>query len=539
MVSFTVTVGGVDMTSAVDMTTFTLESGLSDHNDLCTFTIRDATRALAPSGKQDVLVVDQGGMPWFGGKIATVDRVSDVPIRTWTVQAQGYSALALVTLVNKVYQATTDAVIVADLIASYRPEYTLQTTVSNTIDHISFPQTTLADALKSLCDATGMQYYVDPHKVLHYFDPSTVAAQVAFSDTPDGVTSFAYQQSAVKEDASQITNRVTVVGGIYLSQPTAETFIGDGHTTTFTLSERPYSVSEITVNGTAQSFGNLGTDQYGQAPNNYTVLVDNPTQRVLFQTAPAAGVAAVVTFNHQAPVLVRVADLASYNFYGDWFDGKITDQTIQAIGAAAAAAQAQLARHAYSQLIATFQTRYKNWLHAGLGVTFAKAVDNVSGTFVLSRTRLFYEGNGVIRWEIEATGGANAIPEPQASLAQVILDLVQGQRSTPNTTQGNLDDYTGPPPEALTSADAVATVTKSEPYTWGGASSVYGYAEYKLYLAQMPADSMTSGDSIAAVTKSGPYRYGDGSAAWGYAEYQTPDPPAFGPSLLWLALWHR
>src|SRR5947209_4525900 len=152
---FIITIGGVDMSSSVDMSTFTVESSLSDRTDLCTFTIIDPGATLAPAGKQDVVVQDTTGVVWFGGRVGAVDRVSDTKVRIWSVQAQGYYFAAQTTLVNKVYQATTDVAILADLFASYRPDWRLlPTTVSNSIDHISFPQTTLADALKSLGDTT-------------------------------------------------------------------------------------------------------------------------------------------------------------------------------------------------------------------------------------------------------------------------------------------------------------------------------------------------------------------------------------------------
>lgn len=75
-----------------------------------------------------------------------------------------------------------------------------------------FSGMTLHEALTEIAKYTGGSFYVDFDKVLHYYDSETIAAPFALSDTPNGTTSFEYEDFTLPRDSIDRCNAVYVIG---------------------------------------------------------------------------------------------------------------------------------------------------------------------------------------------------------------------------------------------------------------------------------------------------------------------------------------
>src|SRR4051794_10664032 len=183
MTALTVTANGVDITTYVDESSLQGQNDLTQRIDTLTFeTIHAAVGAV--DDKMDVVVQDQAGTHWFGGIVGSVERASESKDRRARVSVQGYGALLDTCLANKVYNQTTDVAIIADLLATYRPEITPGTmAAATTIDHIALPYKTVSNCLDTLCAITGKRYYVAPDKTLSYLDPQALAPVLTLTDT--------------------------------------------------------------------------------------------------------------------------------------------------------------------------------------------------------------------------------------------------------------------------------------------------------------------------------------------------------------------
>lgn len=80
----------------------------------------------------------------------------------------------------------------------------------------------LHQCLSAICQITGGSFYVGFDKVLHYFNSEAISAPFGLSDTPNGTTTFGYENFSLTDDTVQYVNAVYVVGtGISDWRPSA------------------------------------------------------------------------------------------------------------------------------------------------------------------------------------------------------------------------------------------------------------------------------------------------------------------------------
>jgi hypothetical protein len=402
-ISFTVLCNGTDITQYVDMETLTGTTSLTERLDQCQFTIRDPQAALSISGKQDLQVIDQSSVKWFGGLISGVVRHSETPLREWDITAQGYGCLLDGRQANIVYNNQTDVAMITDLLSQNSDlGITLSSTVTpTTVDHMAFPYKPLSNCIDDICNRVYAKYYVDPNKVLHYLSTASIASVLSLTDNSRDTSGYAYEVFNLTEDATQIQNRVTVIGGTYTAQTISNSFTGTGSQTLFTLSHRPNAWTSITVGGVAQEIGHVSVNTFGDS-NGTTVLVDDALQTINFQTAPGASVAIVATYNYQVPVIVQVLNQQSINQYGAW-DGKVTDSAVLTTPSAIARAQSVLAQYAFSQWQGTCTIRGP-YIRSGQGVHILNQTDGINQAYLVSQSTWNVLGGGVVTQDLTFIG---------------------------------------------------------------------------------------------------------------------------------------
>ncbi len=463
----TLTIGGVDVTAMIDITTLKITSALSDRVDELDVDVVDSALSLAIANEQEVICTDASGNRLFGGWVAGIQRDYEGRTRRWAVKAREYGIILDQRRINRIYESTADNTAIADFMSAYVPEISTGgvTFIAN-LDKKQFARHTAREALQAIADYTGGEFYVDYLKVLHYFAPGAVTAPYALSDVPDYAASYPYHNWTYEVDSSQLKNRVIVLGGVYEAAPLTEVFTGDGATTVFTTAHPKPAPQSVTVAGANVVVGMVSVNHYA---DGYGVLVDDVKKTWTFAVAPAAGAAIDLTYRYQAPVQVQVVSYGSYAQYGRYYDGFINDSGLLSQQAALDRGQTELAEYAFAREIAKCRVTQPG-LRAGQVVSVTSALDSLSAhPMLVQKVTTKGLGGGLFEYELEL---GNYNPD----LLMQVLGIAQTTQRT-TMAQDFLQEF--------------ANLT----------------------------DGMTMAENPVATAHTGAYTYGDGLAKWGLATW--------------------
>lgn len=385
--TFTLTVGGNDVTKYLIRASLQVTDALTSEVDTCTFTLEDTDGACSVSEWDEVVLTDETSTRVFAGYTTYVRRRAvRGAVEQIECRCQDYSVLLKGVQVNAAYTDMTDAAIIADMFASLVSgdgfDVTTYVSASGTLDHIRFNRTNLLEAMRQLADRTGYDWYVDYDKCLHYFDPTSGAADAPFdladAGQADYVSKFPMSGEGLEleVDGQDIRNRVYVYGGMYEAPPFTQRWTADGVMQEFWLAYQPVTIYSITVDGVAQTFGVDFVDN----PNSYDCLVNYQEKVIRFyQSAPASGAEVACVYSYKVPIAVRVQDNDSYTLYGRWFDYTVVDPKIRTIEEAKEVGRAILADYATAQVTARARVE-RMGLRSGMRVQVWDAVLGINGT---------------------------------------------------------------------------------------------------------------------------------------------------------------
>ncbi len=254
--AITITIAGSDRTAYVPLMGdsefglpgLKIQQDAASYVSRCSFGIRDDLAALTIATKQVVVVAD-GATTLFGGEIASIERYQVGPARCMAIDVQDYNILLEETVAPKLTFAvgTADSAIIADLFAAYRTDINAVAyvaTIDASMETMSF-QNTLRQCLSQICTRTGGKFYVDFDKYLHYFSTESNAAAWNLSDTPNFSTTFPFGDYEKVEDASELVNKVYVVGQGIAS------WVGSGVRQAIVFDNRVTTAQGVTDRGTA------------------------------------------------------------------------------------------------------------------------------------------------------------------------------------------------------------------------------------------------------------------------------------------------
>jgi len=265
------------------------------------------------------------------------------------------------------------------------------------------------DVMDDCCANSGYVWYVDPYYELHYKWLGYRTSWPNLSDNPDFSSTVPFYNYLNETDGTQIANQIVVTGGNFGQGTPPENFTGNGTTTKFTLSQQPFSIKSITVNGVAQRLGISGVSASG----SYDVSWSNSSMDINFVTAPAAAAAIVVTYDIAATAKVRATDLQSVahyktaNFAGV-FTRYITDNTLVTLQAAAQRAVIELIQYSYGLKIVTLSTQWKFNPTAMVNLTKSDSGYDRQ-PFLVQKSDVVYKGVDETKsdvWEYNLTLGA-------------------------------------------------------------------------------------------------------------------------------------
>jgi hypothetical protein len=371
--------------------------------------------AIVPSlvRQGELIIRDQSNTKVFAGYVVALEDTTDPDPRIKThLRAHDYWADLDRVVVNELYDDQYDVDLIITLLNKYAPDIdqTLLPATNNTlIPRINLRQKTLQNALQKIADMAGFDIYVDFEKRVRYYSPSTAAtAPFSVSDSPDNVTSFPFKVEVYDQDDNAIINRVRFYGG---KRPTTTDFVqdlsvqADGTNKTFILAYYPRNAGDgavhVKVHGVEQTLGNLGGDQTDPDNKliadggNAQVLIDRNAKALQFNTAPTnTGAASVTcTYRYELPIVLTITAEDSYAFFGRYFDGTISDDTVFDTTIAAQRCRILLTEQKFGLLRFVIRVR-RGGLQAGQTLYVKHTLRGIDDTFRIQSIETLPLGNG-------------------------------------------------------------------------------------------------------------------------------------------------
>lgn len=253
----------------------------------------------------------------FGGFIRTItDDYTEGPERWRQCDGVGYGIILQEAPCTQIFQNQTDTAAIAQAVTGARQmdsallaglDYTTYVQSITTVNYFVINWNTVQDAMDKIANQTQAAYYVDAYLMLHYAPDLATSAAFALSSDPDMVNTFPFSNFSYVADSTGSFSTMVVEGSTQLSAPQTYNATGNGTATSFVLfnSAQVTEVDSATVGGVAQTVGLYSVNTYGQG---YGALLDPSSGTLYFQTAPSSGVAIVVIFRFNSPVLERLTN---------------------------------------------------------------------------------------------------------------------------------------------------------------------------------------------------------------------------------------
>lgn len=222
--AITVKVAGVDRTSATLLDTLTVKS--IGYAGTGTATLK----LLAPGADpqpEDALEILDGATTVFKGKVRNRRRQLSgrrpTPQKVFTLDAQDQTSLLTDDVIDTGglrSTSETDKARVEWILTTFGTKgvvggSTVQQVLSGNMPEAQdFTGMNVYEAIEEIAKVSGARFYVDyaATPACHYFATETAAAPFNLSDSPNGVTTFGYEQFELPDDTIELVNAVYVIG---------------------------------------------------------------------------------------------------------------------------------------------------------------------------------------------------------------------------------------------------------------------------------------------------------------------------------------
>lgn len=427
----TILVNGVDVTDAIDLTSVQVDENPTQSLFTmdCDMVIPSPGQYAVPRAGQTIAWTSPNGLE-FAGIIGQVDpETADTPQQMrYALKATDYTFQFDRHLIVEEFTQQQDAY---NIIQTLLKEFINQGPASayftmNNVQHSPAVATRKwnyvkpSAALKDLAGELSWTWYVDYNRDLHFFPIEQFVSPLP-TNTLNADTDLAnYGDLLLREDATQLKNRVFITGFTVLSEnPITDTFTGDGSQLVFHLSQPPgsliYATPTVTVGGVAyiprrDVANGLQGQPVGPAGDYAYFNTQNITLR--FDTAPASGVAIVAAYKYQYHPVVMVEDplAQAYMAKRDGSDGVyeywVNDAALTAPDTSLAEAQGQvyLAKYGYPAITGTLVSYTQGW-RAGQSFFLNSAVRfgglSNKQMWVLKNTKSIVNAAGMVKYQLE------------------------------------------------------------------------------------------------------------------------------------------
>jgi len=483
-IGLVVKVGGVDITAYVPrmpnddrgLPGITISQAMGKPVDTATFAIEDGA-ALTVQAWDEVLITNAAEtVRYFAGFVTDYEYLPLGPEIDLICNCQDYTILAEKSLINYEWEDETVAQILSDIRTLSEPPLTeidfstYATSTDGTITRLRFSRKTVRDALDELAKRAGAEWYIDYNKNLHWFVSEENTSPHGLSDDPDHSTTYPYGNLLQHVDGMDVINRVTVVGGRYLSEDVAHIYPGDGEQTLFVV---PHSYHAQEEESAVIIETNTGTDvspvwtaktlgiKYIDDDESKDVLYAFQERYFEFATAPPNLVKSWrVSARYEVPLRVRVRSDDSYDRYGRWFERVIIDDKITDKESARQAGKAALAENALARTVYSLNTGEPT-LRAGEIISLTNSLLGIDDDYLIRLLEISFPGPTHFNYYLEL---GDYIPD----LYAVMLDVARKAAGEAEWREDEVLDELLVQEETLSLTEGTPAVdTSAPPYTWG------------------------------------------------------------------------
>ena len=468
-----VTIGGY----LTDIAYANISDLLTKEINTCTFEIY-GTYTNKPLAGQEV-IIKKGGIKLFHGRITAIEAeklagdefVFYVECSDWQIDLDKK-------LVVETFEGKTLYYIVDFINTKYCAGFTVDNVANPgaTINRIQFNYLLVSECFEQLAEMTGLDWYVDYDKDIHFFVFDENAAPIALEDNGTEFDSL-----IITPDYTQIVNKIWVRGGFYKSaEYTQDTITAIAGQVDLPIAYKPHDIS-VTVNAAPKTIGIQFIDEEDGTFDfllNYNEKILK-ADKVTYATGLTVADAVIMKYKYEIPILAVVEDIGSQSDLKDVQGGDgirekyIVDQNIETIDQARERGLAELDMYSEPLIEGSFSSLQGGWksgqrLHVDL-------TDRGVDAYYMIR-----EVN------IEALGGDQYIYHITfATYLQgfnwLLIKLIDGLNPKVTRTDEILDQLT-PLAETITPSDAAPTVEQyTPPFQYGAGGdpqAIYNESEY-------------------------------------------------------------
>jgi len=399
--TITLKINGVNRTSSIIRNSLNKSDVLNEKVDTLSFAVdKYGNQTYAPSVNDTVELLDTG-VTIFKGLILTVDKSTDGhSVVRYDVECVDNAHFLNRTLVTEIYTNTTINAIIANIISTYAPTFTITGVVAPVpVKSITFNRISVSEALGKLSRLSNYSWYVDYTNDIHFFAKNTELAPFSITDNSNN---YIYESLQVSEDISQLRNSVFIEGGEIEGEQRTETFTTDGVQKFFKLTNKFSAIYDddqnqilsVAVNGVQQTIGVSGLND----ESSFNVLWDYNGKSLAFANAPANGTL-TVTGLPLYPILVQEEDPDSIVIYGRSEFAKV-DKSISTRQEAVDFAIAELEAYANKISESSFAT-YTPGLRSGQVITVNSAFRGINEDFLIQRVTFRMVSQTVGEYRVE------------------------------------------------------------------------------------------------------------------------------------------
>jgi len=380
-----VNVASTDRTNYILWRTFWKIDNINSKVDTCSFSTRKyGGKTWSPSVGDEIEVLDGADTIFAGVIIKVTERAEGSHLQRYDVQCKDWTHYLDRRLVTERYTDKTVAEIIADIITDYTSGFTVtEVSCDIPIDSISFNYVTVSQAIQMLAEQVNHSWYVDYSKDIHFFPKNNELSPFDLTDTNN---KYVFKSLVVKDDLSQMRNRILVRGGDKQGSKRTKNFTGDEKKKTFPLGYRFAKKPIVLLAGSAIAVGTEFLDDEA----SYVCFWNYNEKYCRFTSTPHTGTAIAVTGTPYIPILVQVEDYESINTYGVYEFRKI-DKSIKTTDEAKQYAVSQMDAYKSTIKEGRFQT-YESGLRSGQVINVGSTIRSIDEDFLIQQVGLKMRG---------------------------------------------------------------------------------------------------------------------------------------------------
>lgn len=395
--NLTIRINSVDRTNEIRWESFKITDNINEKVNECFFeTKKYGAKVWKPVVGNEIEVLD-GIVRIFAGTVLEVgDEMDGSKIQQFKAKAVDWTHFLDRQLVVERYNDKTVNQIVAGILTKYAPGFTgNDVNCPIMIKSIAFNHLTISQSLQKMSELVNYSWYVDYNKNIHFFDKNSKLTPFNLTDTNGN---YIFESLVLKNDLSQLRNKIKVRGGEIRGSIRTETFDGDGFKKIFVLANKFAILPTVRVGGVARTVG----VEYLDRDTDFDCFWNFNEKYIRFKdtTIPPSG-----TNNIEAtgipliPIIAQVQDDDSITKYGV-FEFYKKDSSIKSLEEAKQHAVAELEAYGKSVVEGGFET-YKSGLRSGQLINIQSDFREINESFLVQSVKMSMIGFDKGIWRVE------------------------------------------------------------------------------------------------------------------------------------------